>query len=86
MYYIYILHSLKIDKYYIGSTSNIEKRLSFHNSERNKIWSKRGQPWSLVFSHEFQTKREALSAEKFIKKQKSRAFIEKLIRNGWKST
>ena len=86
MYYIYILYSEKIDKYYIGSTSNIENRLLFHNSEKNKIWSKRGQPWGLVFSHEFQTKKEALSAEKFIKKQKSRTFIEKLIHHGWKST
>ena len=83
MYYIYILYSKGIEKYYIGSTSNVENRLAFHNSEYNKIWSKRGRPWELVYSHEFSTKKEALVAERFIKKQKSRAFIKKLIAQGW---
>ena len=83
MYWIYILYSDKIDKYYIGYTSNIHNRLEFHNSEYNKIWSKRGKPWKLVFSHQFDTKKEALSAEKFIKKQKSKKFISNLIETGW---
>ena len=39
MYYIYILYSKTIDKYYIGSTSNVENRLAFHNSARNKVIS-----------------------------------------------
>lgn len=27
---VYILHSLKANKYYIGSTKNFEKRLEYH--------------------------------------------------------
>ncbi len=77
MYYIYILYSKTIDKYYIGSTSNVENRLAFHNSARNKIWSKRGQPWENVFEQEFESKKQALKAEGFIKNQKSRKFIQK---------
>ena len=84
MYYTYILYSEKIDKYYIGYTSNLENRLEFHNSEKNKIWSKRGQPWEIVFSHKFETSTEAISLERLIKKQKSRSFIAKLIKCGWK--
>ncbi len=83
MYYIYILYSKTIDKYYIGSTSNVENRLAFHNSARNKIWSKRGQPWENVFEHEFESKKQALKAERFIKNQKSRKFIQKLVNEGW---
>jgi len=86
MHWIYILYSKKIDKYYIGSSSNVQKRLEFHNSEYNKIWSKRGQPWELVFSHQFETKSDALKAEIFIKKQKSRIFISTLIKDGWDSS
>ena len=86
MYWVYILYSEKIDKYYIGSTSNLKNRIEFHNSEYNKIWSKRGKPWVLVFSHTFETNKEALAAEKFIKKQKSRTFILKLIDEGWKES
>ncbi len=84
MYWTYILYSEKIDKYYIGYTSNIQNRLDFHNSDSNKIWSKRGIPWKMVFSHKFATSTEAIKAERFIKKQKSRTFISKLIDEGWK--
>ncbi len=83
MYWVYILYSEKIDKYYIGSTSNLQNRVEFHNSAKNKIWSKRGQPWEIVFEHVFESKKDALKAEKFIKKQKSRKFIQKLVNDGW---
>ncbi|OYT11851.1 MAG: hypothetical protein B6I18_02655 [Bacteroidetes bacterium 4572_112] len=84
MYWVYILYSKKIDKFYIGSTSNIQNRVEFHNSDYNKIWSRRGKPWELVFSHTFDTNTEALKAEKHIKRQKSRTYISKLINEGWK--
>ncbi len=83
MHWIYILYSKRIDKYYIGSTSNVKNRLAFHNSAQNKIWSRRGQPWEKVFEHEFESKKEALKAERFIKNQKSRKFIQKLVKEGW---
>ncbi|MDP4264749.1 MAG: GIY-YIG nuclease family protein [Bacteroidota bacterium] len=35
-YYVYVLKSLKDNKYYIESTSNVEKRLVFHNSGRHR--------------------------------------------------
>jgi len=82
MYYIYILYSTKIDKYYIGYSENPDKRLEFHNSEYNKIWSKRGQPWKLKIKIAFETKTEALKAEKSIKRKKSRAYIEAVIDAG----
>ncbi|WP_188467353.1 GIY-YIG nuclease family protein [Marivirga lumbricoides] len=47
IYYVYILFSVKINRYYIGYSQNPLKRLEFHNSEFNKIWSRRGQPWQL---------------------------------------
>jgi len=79
MYYVYILYSRKIDKYYIGYSENPQKRLEFHNSEFNKIWSRRGQPWELRLTIKFDTKTEALHSERFIKRKKSRAYIEAVI-------
>jgi putative endonuclease len=32
MYFVYILYSSKTNKYYIGSTENVENRLKHHNS------------------------------------------------------
>jgi putative endonuclease len=79
LFYVYILYSRKIDKYYIGYSENPEKRLDFHNSEFNKIWSKRGQQWLLKLILEFDSKTEALRAERLIKRKKRRAYIEAII-------
>ena len=85
-YYVYILYSESINKYYIGYSTNVPNRLIFHNSEEyNKIWTKRGIPWELKFQQEFPTKSEALKTERFIKKQKNKKFIERIISEGWNS-
>jgi len=80
MYTVYILQSLKNNRYYVGHTSNIEKRLLQHNSgltysTRNHI------PWKIVYQKEFNSKSIAQHFELKIKKMKSRQFIEKLIAN-----
>ena len=41
--------------------------------------TKPGRPWIIVYSEAFATKTEALQREKYIKKQKSRKYIEALI-------
>ncbi len=82
-YYVYILYSKEIDKYYVGKTENPKNRLAYHNSEANRIWTKRGKPWILVKLIEFDNSTLSSSAERFIKRQKSRKFIEILIEKGW---
>ena len=83
-FYVYILYSRSLDRYYVGQTSDVEKRLSFHNdTKRNRIWTKRGIPWELKIRIPFPSRAEAVSAESFIKKQKSRRTILAIIDNGW---
>ena len=77
------MYSESLDQYYIGFSENPENRIKQHNSLLNQGWTKRGQPWILVKKLEFQTKAEALKTEKFIKKQKSKIFIKKIIEKGW---
>ena len=81
-YYLYILFSEKIDKYYIGYTQNTAERLKFHNSEQNRIWTKRGQPWVLKRFVSYTVKSDAMRAEKRLKSLKSRIVIEEVIRSG----
>ncbi|MFP4042588.1 MAG: GIY-YIG nuclease family protein [Bacteroidales bacterium] len=33
MFFVYILYSENFDKYYVGHTNNIERRLQEHNSD-----------------------------------------------------
>ena len=75
----YIIYSETKDRYYIGSTSvGIDLRLERHNQGWTKS-TKSGIPWILKYIKSFETKIEALKWERFIKKQKNRVFIEKLI-------
>ena len=81
-HFVYILYSPSIEKYYIGYSEHPERRLEFHNSELNKIWSRRGQPWRLECVFLFSSKTEALKAERFIKNKKSVSYIRMIIEKG----
>ena len=79
-YYTYILFSEKINRYYIGSTQSIEQRIIRHNAGATKS-TKPGRPWNLAYSEKFDSKTEAIKRENYLKRLKSRTFIEILIQN-----
>ena len=76
--YLYILYSDKLEKYYTGISRDPEERLLYHNTSQ-KGWTKRGRPWKLIFTLEFSDRISAQRAERFVKSQKSKGFIKKLI-------
>lgn len=78
MYFVYILYSEKLGKYYIGSTENISIRVKEH-LWKHKGFTSKAKDWEVKFSESFQTKSDALNRERQIKKWKSRKMIEKLI-------
>lgn len=80
MFYTYILKSEKSGRYYVGHTSDLEERLSYHNSGKVKATRNKG-PWEAVYYETFKTKTEANRRELEIKKKKSRKYIEFLIDN-----
>ncbi|MCD8176306.1 MAG: GIY-YIG nuclease family protein [Tannerellaceae bacterium] len=79
MFYVYILFSAKLDSYYVGSTGNIEDRIKRHNQGRSKA-TKKGIPWRIVYKKAFETRSQAYRAELYIKSQKSKSFIQNLIK------
>ena len=81
MHFCYILYPQKLDKYYIGQTSNIDARIARHNSSK-KGFTSTGKPWVLVYSEKFHDKSSALKREKQLKSWKSRKDIERLIQIG----
>ncbi len=80
MYFVYILQSNRDETYYIGQTENLKKRLEQHNLGISK-YTKTKRPWKIVYIEEFKTRKNALSRERFLKKQRNRQFYEKLIKN-----
>jgi len=78
MFYVYILLSQKKAHFYIGSTGNLNDRLSRHNGGRSKA-TKAGIPWDLVLSEEFETRSKAIQRELELKSWKSHTRIAELI-------
>ena len=80
MHFLYIIHSPAIDRYYVGESPDIINRLDQHNSHYfKKGFTKAAQDWKIVSSTEWGNKEDALYLEKFIKRMKSKKFIEKII-------
>lgn len=78
MYYVYILKSRLTNKYYIGCTDNIDRRIREHNNGLSK-YTKSMRPWILVHSEKFFRLIDARKRERKIKSWKKRAYIEKLF-------
>ena len=79
-YVTYIIFSPSHNRYYIGSTQNIEKRLKKHNSGGTKS-TKPYKPWVLVYMEVFQNKSKACKREFEIKAYKHGEAFKRLLRS-----
>ena len=77
MNFVYILKN-ESGKYYVGSTSDIERRLYYHNAGKNRSTKNKG-PWKLIYSEKHGDKRLALKREKQIKSYKGGNAFKKLL-------
>ena len=68
MFAVYILYSPIIKRFYVGSTNNLVDRLKRHNEGQSK-YTKKGVPWNLVTSFNFNSRSEAYKLEMKIKKR-----------------
>jgi len=80
MYFVYIIYSEKLSRFYTGTTDDLDNRVKQHNSVlyKNSFTSK-GIPWVLKVHFSFEDSSHAYFAEKFIKRMKSKVFIQKII-------
>ncbi|OQP48007.1 excinuclease ABC subunit C [Niastella yeongjuensis] len=78
-FYVYILRSPSLDRYYIGHTGDdLSQRLRKHNSN-HKGFTGKVDDWTIVYTKMYPTKTAAYQAERQIKAWKSRKMIEQLI-------
>ncbi len=75
---LYILQSASSKKFYVGSTTDLERRLCEH--DRGHTASTRGRgPWKLVYQEQFACLVEAHRRELEIKRWKSAKLIKALL-------
>jgi putative endonuclease len=79
-YFVYILYSPSLDRYYVGQTKDIEERLERHNAGRNKS-TKGGIPWEMVHFEKFPDRPSAVRQEKLIKNLGSRRYLQIISAN-----
>lgn len=79
MHYVYVLKSLKDNKYYFGQTNNVTKRLNLHNSSQ-VISTKNRRPLILIGYKAYGTQNEARWIEYNIKhhSDKKNSFLKNL--------
>jgi len=74
---VYILYSETYNKHYTGFTSDLEARIMSYN-EFGHGWTSKYRPWNVIFTKEFQDKKEAMKFEKWLKSGAGRDFVKSL--------
>ena len=80
-YFVYILYSARIDRYYIGQTNDLEGRFLRHNRGYERYTST-GVPWELIWKTTKPSRVEAIRLERKLKNLSRRrliVFIEKYL-------
>ena len=55
---------------YVGYTNNLKQRIVLHNSGKGAKFT-RGRKWILIYKEKFKSKKEAISREYYIKKNRT---------------
>ncbi|HUD19671.1 MAG TPA: GIY-YIG nuclease family protein [Patescibacteria group bacterium] len=77
-YYTYVLKSTKNKRLYVGSTSDLKRRLKEHNSGDVEA-TKHRKPLELVYYEACVTKKKAQLREKYFKTGFGRGFLKNRI-------
>ena len=70
-YFVYMLKSLgKESVTYVGYTNDLKKRVNLHNNSKGAKFT-RGRKWKLIYKEKLNSKKEAISREYYIKKNRT---------------
>ena len=74
-YIVYYLYSEKINKFYIGKTNDLQRRLFEHNNSSEK-YTQRGTPWKFVNYIICKNNSDATIIENKLKKARNKKYTE----------
>mgnify|MGYP002038804722 CR=1 FL=1 len=55
---------------YVGYTNDLKKRINLHNNNKGAKFT-RGRKWKLIYKEKLNSKKEAISREYYIKKNRT---------------
>ena len=80
MYYVYVLRSKKDDNFYIGYTSDLDRRIDEHNQGISKSTAHR-RPFELVYYEACRSIKDAMHREKYLKSTYGHRYLKNRLRH-----
>ena len=77
MYCVYILHSTKLNRFYIGYTSDFETRLEFHKQAASRKFTAKSDDWTVFLEIPCDSKTQGLNIEKTHQKNEKQNLYRK---------
>ena len=77
---VYVLASTKDNSWYIGFSSDLDKRLKEHNSGKTITTSKK-MPWKIIYYEVSFNKLDAIAREKYLKSGMGRRYLKNRLKN-----
>ncbi len=77
-FFVYAIKSLVRNYIYVGLTNSIERRIDEHNRGKNRS-TKSYRPFKLIYSEEFETRKEAREREIYLKSGIGKEFLKSLL-------
>lgn len=78
MTFVYVLRSVRFNRFYVGMTDHVERRLKEHNQGKTKS-TQFYRPWELVFTEQFEDRLSARKREKYLKSGVGKEYIKKMV-------
>ena len=85
MYYVYVIQSLKDNKFYTGFTDNLKRRIREHNNKKEPSTRPR-VPFKLIYFEGCINKEDAIIRERYLKTGKGKRFLKYRLNNHIKTT
>ena len=83
MHYVYILLSLRDQKFYIGRSDDLKRRKEEHDLGK-VISTKHRRPLKLIFYESFSDKKDAIRREVYFKTSKGKSTLKMMLRESLK--
>ncbi len=80
MYHVYVLKSTDHLWFYVGMTTDLQRRINDHNKGYNKS-TKAKAPFTTLFVEPFQSSAEARKREKYLKSGIGKEFVKNYYNN-----
>lgn len=79
-YYVYLLKSLKNDKWYTGCTKDLRKRFNEHKNDQSTYTKGRG-PFKLIYYEACRDKNDAYTREAYLKTGMGRRYLKNRLKH-----